>query len=88
MLYVISCTVVYARSLFTNKRLGFCYNIVFTVLAHGMGRIYCFIFKSIITCTEDKTAVLALSPFTCQVHTSPSREGSSITAVPLTTNRL
>lgn len=68
--------------------LDFDCNTVFSVLAHGIGRIFCFIFKSIITCIEGKTAVLALSPFACQVHTSPSMEGSSIIAVALTTNRL
>lgn len=57
-------------------------------LAHGMGRIFCFILKLITICTKGKTAGLTLSPFSCQVHTPSSMEGNSITAVPLKTKRL
>lgn len=82
MLYVINCIAVYAYlSSKIRIYLGFDCNAVFTVLAHGMGRMFHFILEFIITCTEGKTAVLTLSPFSRQVQTSPSMEGNSITAV-------
>lgn len=59
---------------------------VFSVQAHGMGRISCFILKFITTCTEGKAVVLAVPSFSCQVHTALSMEANSITAVPLTTD--